>query len=74
MSDDIDYGSRDISTCVTLERMVDNHGLKYVLERLADVCHEKSDYIAATWDDISLSKDWSILGACIDKIAHKVNV
>ena len=45
-----------------LEAMVDNVGLSWVVDALAEICFLKADHIEQTWQDRALALAWSRAG------------
>jgi hypothetical protein len=42
-----------------LEELVDRHGLKTVVDRLASVCWEKAQHVQENWQDKALATRWN---------------
>ena len=57
-----------------LEAMVDRHGLKAVVETLADVCFDKEAHIKEAWMDYPLAATWSVRGNLLQKLANKLRL
>jgi hypothetical protein len=56
----------------TLERLVDEHGLRAVLEALAEVCGGKAEHVLANWQDKALAKAWDRAGSTLERAAARV--
>lgn len=41
-----------------LEKLIDQHGLSYVVNTVAEVCSTKADNILETWQDESIAESW----------------
>jgi hypothetical protein len=54
---------------VVLENAVDQSTLQAVVEALAQVCRDKADHIASSWQDESLAKVWNKAGQRLEKVA-----
>lgn len=44
---------------IELEQMIDHYGLRDVFEMIESICHEKSDHIRASYDDIQTAISWT---------------
>jgi hypothetical protein len=42
-----------------LEALIDAHGLYAVTTALANICHGKSEHLAANWQDAPAAKRWT---------------
>lgn len=51
-----------------LELLVDRDGVLETLERLALICHAKSDHIDETWQDAGLADVWTRMGRRIGSV------
>ncbi len=58
---------------VTLETLIDNHGLSYVLSTMAQICYEKADHVSSNWQDKELGKEWDKAGNRIDTAESKIS-
>lgn len=54
----------------TLEKLVDDYGLRAVLEDLGQICHEKADHIRASYDSKRLANRWDAAGRKMDAVAN----
>lgn len=57
-----------------LEQLVDAHGLQDVLHALREVCFDKANHIAHTWQDVELAKVWLAAGIRVNSAAQGVKV
>lgn len=57
-----------------LETLVDKHGLKMVVDRLASVCWEKAQHVEENWGDKQLAKDWRVAASRIDNAGSRLAV
>jgi hypothetical protein len=57
-----------------LESFVDSHGLRIVLDALANTCWEKAEHIAQNWQDDGLAKVWKTAGNRISKLSDSAAV
>ena len=55
-----------------LETMIDNFGVRGVLDQIVIVCWEKADYLACTLRDGDRAKDWEVSARRIDKVIGEV--
>ena len=57
-----------------LEDLVDQNGIREVVEVLVNICYEKEDHVAANWGDRNLAKAWHkaavVLDAATTKLPH----
>lgn len=44
-----------------LETLIDNHGISYVLNTIADICAEKAEHVWSNWQDKQLGDDFMSL-------------
>lgn len=54
-----------------LEKYVDAHGLKAVVEAIAEVSHDKAVHIAENWQDVALAKIWHMRGHLLSVAVSK---
>jgi hypothetical protein len=54
---------------ISLEGMVDRHGLEAVIETLAEICYEKGDHLRTNWQDEKSAKSWDRMGKQLNKFA-----
>lgn len=58
----------------TLETLVDEHGVRAVLEALAQVCFDKSEHVQVQWQDGKLAALWSDAGIAVERGAARVGI
>lgn len=58
------------STKATLEILCDAYGLGFVLDAISDVCWDKSQHVAESWQDMQLAKAWGSMAERIAAIAE----
>ena len=46
----------------TLEKIVDQQGLRETLLMLASICYDKDNHILTNWQDPALAKQWKDCG------------
>jgi hypothetical protein len=65
--------ARDLhnSEKVDLEMLIDKVGIESVLMALSEICGEKADHIATTWQDATLAKRWATLEGAVGCIVPK---
>lgn len=54
-----------------LETMTDHYSIEAVLIALSEICGQKSEHIAHSWQDVSLAKRWAALEGAIDVIVPR---
>lgn len=58
---------------VTLEGLIDTHGLHNVLAAIEDICSAKADHVLQNWNDNDLALAWAKNSALIDKARSKLH-
>ena len=48
----------DTQSEYTLEELVDQYGIREILEALASICDQKAEHIRASYDDNTLADAW----------------
>jgi hypothetical protein len=56
---------------VLIERMIDRHGISWMLETISEICGEKALHIATAWQDAHLAKRWATLEGAVGVIVPK---
>jgi hypothetical protein len=59
---------------VILEQLVDGHGLKAVLEALAETCQLKAAHVAEAWQDPTLTRRWEQAGKAVDTCSARTPI
>lgn len=54
----------------TLERIIDDVGLRDTLAILAEVCRLKAEHIVVNWQDEGLAAQWDTAAEAIDEVAY----
>jgi hypothetical protein len=57
-----------------LEIEVDRCGIREVIETLAIVCDQKSEHVAANWQDNQMAKTWNKWARILDKAASNLKL
>jgi hypothetical protein len=57
-----------------LEKMIDKHGLEYVLQQLACICIAKAEHIETNWQDHLTAAVWGRAHKAIMKAADNASV
>lgn len=57
-----------------LEKLIDEHGVKVVLESMASVCFGKSEQLASNWEAQSASRFWDKAGTKVLVLAHDTTI
>lgn len=57
---------------VTLEQLIDRHGLRNTLETIATICSEKASHIEANWQDRATARPWAKDARTLDAAAAKL--
>ena len=58
----------------TVERLVDLHSLKEVIETLSTVCCLKADHLRSNWQDSNLADIWEIASSYLDKVSQSKEI
>lgn len=66
------YDAKALAT--NLEAMIDGHGLGVVLAAIREICYEKADHIAVTYQDVALAKRWAANGLKVNSAAQEVRI
>ena len=61
-------------TLTELEMEVDRHGLKDVLEMLAEIAAEKAQHIRENWQDVPLAYKWDQASSLVLYAANQVRL
>jgi hypothetical protein len=48
-----------------IERIIDRHGIAWMLMTISEICGEKAKHIAENWQDASLAKRWVTLEGAV---------
>lgn len=51
-----------------LEKIIDAHGARAVLEAFADVAYDKAEHLQSNWQDARSARNWSKLGTRLCKL------
>ena len=55
-----------------LERFIDSHSLKYVIEQIAYICQEKADHVRTSWQDQNLASTWDEDAIRVTSLTKKI--
>jgi hypothetical protein len=55
-----------------LEQLVDTSDLAAIVNRLADICYEKSQHISENWQDNILAGEWERAGNKLAAVSLKI--
>jgi hypothetical protein len=57
-----------------VESLIDQHGLRAIVELLAELCSTKADHIATNWQDYALEAAWNLEAARLINAAARVQI
>jgi hypothetical protein len=58
----------------TVENLIDRLTLRWLLDLVAQVCHEKADHLRANWQDESAGKNWERVSEFMDRVMKDASV
>lgn len=56
-----------------LEKLIDRHGLGWVVNTMSEISYEKANHIEEAWQDKHLARVWTKNGSMLDKLASRVS-
>lgn len=56
---------------VTLEQLVDRHGLQHVLDTLGAICEGKAEHLRTNWQAVSAGDNWTRAARAVELCAGK---
>lgn len=56
-----------------LESMIDNSGLKGLIDKMVKICGEKAEHIRDSYDDNTTANSWEKDGRALESIRSKLN-
>ena len=59
---------------VDLEDTIDVDGLAETLEKLGDICFEKSEHLVSNWQDAGAAAQWEKAAFLIHAVARKIKL
>lgn len=69
MNRDLNQNERD-----QIESIIDANSVKALLEALSDICGEKSEHVAANWQDATTARVWAYAAGVTGVASTDVNV
>lgn len=59
----------ELVTSESLEEYIDRHTLATLLEKIANVCRDKSEHVQTNWQDEGLAAHWETRAKRLEAIA-----
>jgi len=59
---------------LTLEALIDRHGVGGILAGVEQICLDKAAHIATEWQDTRTAKHWTLASGVVGGAARKVGV